>query len=123
MTIAAMAAVRCQAQMSAGGACGVDCMSSRSRRTIYPVDILSFSAGAARVTDANQAAKIRRLACQGLNVMKVVDRTAPLLGHAVFTGKVFPTATVVYDKPVGNHQEDYFTIQLSNATIASVQES
>ena len=34
-----------------------------------------------------------------------------------------PGATVVYDKPVGNHQEDYFTIQLSNATIASVQES
>ena len=101
----------------------IDGIDGASTSRAHAIDILSFSAGAARVTDANQAAKVRRLACQGLNVMKVVDQTTPLLAQAVFTGKVFPTATVVYDKPVGNHQEDYFTIQLSNATIASVQES
>src|ERR1043165_4701253 len=55
--------------------------------------------------------------------MKVADRTTPVLVQAVFTGRVFPSATVVYDKAVGDHQQDYFTIQLSNATIASVQES
>ena len=61
----------------------IDGIDGASTSRAHAIDILSFSAGAARVTDANQAAKIRRLACQGLNVMKVVDRTTPRVrsGH------------------------------------------
>jgi type VI secretion system Hcp family effector len=101
----------------------VDGIDGASTSRPHAIDILSFSTGASRAVDTNQAARVRRLVCQGINVMKVADRTTPLLVQAVFTGRVFPTATVVYDKPVGDRQQDYFTIQLSNATIASVQES
>lgn len=55
--------------------------------------------------------------------MKVLDNTSPLLVQAVLTGKSFASATLIYNKPVGDHQETYFTITLPNALLTSVQES
>ena len=59
--------------------------------------------------------------CNGLTFMKAVDRTTPKLIQALGSGQVIPNVRLSYSRPSGANQVDYFTIQLTNATITSLQ--
>ncbi len=58
-----------------------------------------------------------------LTVMKVVDKTSPLLFDDCVTGNILKTVDLIYDKPMGDQQEDYFKIHMENALITSIQHS
>jgi type VI secretion system secreted protein Hcp len=53
--------------------------------------------------------------------MKVADKTSPLLFDDCVTGNYLKTVEIIYDKPVGDQQEDYFKIHMEDALITSVQ--
>jgi type VI secretion system secreted protein Hcp len=89
------------------------------------IDLLSFSEGVARAvaTTAGAGARVGKVSCSDLSIMKVVDVASVPLIKAAFTGQIIPHVTVIYDKPVGDKQQTYFTITLSNAIVTSVQHS
>jgi len=53
--------------------------------------------------------------------MKVLDATTPLLADHCASGDVIKKVQLLYSKPVGTAQEDYFRIYLQDALISSVQ--
>jgi type VI secretion system secreted protein Hcp len=53
--------------------------------------------------------------------MKVLDATTPLLFDHCATGNILKEVHILYDKPVGDKQDDYFRIWLKDALITSVQ--
>lgn len=83
------------------------------------IDILSYSVGVALADPT----KTQKAACSNLALMKVVDFTSPKLFQAALAGNPLATAMLVYDKPVGDRQQDYYTVTLTNAYITSVQQS
>ena len=90
------------------------------------IDILSFSFGASQHTTygsgaSGSEAKAGRADLSTLSVMKVLDATSPLLFDHCVTGNIIPKVTIYYDKPVGDKQEDYFKIELTDALIVSQQ--
>lgn len=90
------------------------------------IDILSFSFGASNSTvigpgSSGSETKAGRANIQDLNLMKVLDKTSPTLFNYCVTGTTVKTATIYYDKPMGDKQADYFKIELTNAIITSVQ--
>jgi type VI secretion system secreted protein Hcp len=58
-----------------------------------------------------------------ISVMKVVDKTTPLLFEDCVTGNYLKKVEIIYDKPMGDSQEPYYKILLENALITSVQNS
>jgi type VI secretion system secreted protein Hcp len=92
------------------------------------IDILSFSFGASQtavigVGSSGGEARAGRANLGDLSIMKVVDKTSPLLFDDCVTGNYLATVDVVYDKPMGDDQQDYYKIHLENALITSVQHS
>ena len=90
------------------------------------IDILSFSFGATQsaVIGAGSSggeARAGRANVQDVTIMKVLDKTSPLLFDDCVTGNYLKTVDVIYDKPMGDSQEDYFKIHLENALITSIQ--
>jgi len=90
------------------------------------VDILSFSFGASQTAvmgpgSSGGEARSGRADVANVSVMKVTDKLSPLLFDDCVTGNIYKTVDVIYDKPVGDSQEDYFKIHLENAMITSVQ--
>lgn len=88
------------------------------------IDVLSFSFGTAMHTTygagaSGQEAKAGRADFQNLTVMKVLDKTSPLIFDHCATGNILKKVTLVYDKPVGDGQQDYFRIELSDAMLTS----
>lgn len=83
------------------------------------IDILSYSVGVALADPT----KTQKAVCSNLSLMKVVDFTSPKLFQAALAGKPLATATLVYDKPVGDRQEDYYSVTLTNVYITSVEQS
>lgn len=81
------------------------------------IDIYSFSVGVSNPDPGKQ----QKAACGNLSVFKSVDETTPQLAQAVLLGQPMTTATLIYTKPVGDHQQTYFTITLPNAVITSDQ--
>lgn len=92
------------------------------------IDILSFSFGVSQTQtygsgSSGKEAKAGRADFSNLSIMKVTDKTSPLLFDHCATGNILPKVTLLYDKPVGDKQDDYFKIELTDALITSVQTS
>jgi type VI secretion system secreted protein Hcp len=92
------------------------------------IDILSFSFGASQpqVIGAGSSggeARAGRANVSDVSIMKVVDKTSPLLFDDCVTGNILKAVDVIYDKPMGDNQEDYYKIHLEDALITSIQHS
>jgi type VI secretion system secreted protein Hcp len=90
------------------------------------IDILSFSFGASQTAvigagSSGGEARSGRANLADVSIMKVADKTSPLLFDDCVTGNIYKTVDVIYDKPVGDSQEDYFKIHMESAMITSVQ--
>jgi len=90
------------------------------------IDILSFSWGVSQTAvygacSSGMEAKAGRADFSNLTVMKVLDKTTPLLCDHCATGDILKKVYVLYDKPVADHQQAYFRIWIKDALITSVQ--
>lgn len=90
------------------------------------IDILSFSWGVSQTAtygtgQSGKEAKAGRADFSNLSIMKVLDSTSALLCDHCATGNILASVYIVYDKPVGDKQADYFRIYLKDAIITSVQ--
>jgi type VI protein secretion system component Hcp len=47
--------------------------------------------------------------------MKVVDQTSPLIFDDCATGNLLKKVDIIYDKPMGDEQQDYWKIHLDDA--------
>jgi len=92
------------------------------------IDILSFSFGASQTSvigagSSGGEARSGRANVGDVTIMKVVDKVSPLLFDDCVTGNYLTEVDVVYDKPMGKVQEDYYKIHMENAMITSIQHS
>lgn len=90
------------------------------------IDVLSFSWGVSQhavygAGASGKEAKAGRADFSNLSIMKVMDKTTPLLCDHCATGNILPKVYIVYDKPVGDKQQVYFRIWIKDALITSVQ--
>src|SRR5450432_1258907 len=90
------------------------------------IDVLSFSWGVSQTSTygagaSGKEAKAGRADFANLSIMKVLDKTTPLLADHCATGNILPKVYIVYDKPVGDKQQTYFRIWVKDALITSVQ--
>jgi type VI secretion system secreted protein Hcp len=90
------------------------------------IDVLSFSWGVSQTATygagaSGKEAKAGRADFSNLSIMKVLDKTSPLLCDHCATGDILKKVVLLYDKPVGDKQQDYFRIWLKDALITSVQ--
>lgn len=90
------------------------------------IDILSFSWGVSQTSTygagaSGKEAKAGRANFSDLTIMKVLDKTSPLLTDHCASGDILKEVYILYDKPIGNKQDDYFRIYLKDALITSVQ--
>lgn len=92
------------------------------------IDVLSFSFGATQtavigVGSSGGEARAGRANLQDLTIMKVADKVTPLLFDDCVTGNYLATVDLIYDKPMGDDQQDYYKIHLEDALITSFQNS
>lgn len=92
------------------------------------IDVLSFSFGAAMQHvigpgSAGGEARVGRADIHNLTVMKAMDKVSPLLFDDLVTGNILKTVDLIYDKPMGDAQEDYIKYHMENALITSIQHS
>lgn len=90
------------------------------------IDILSFSFGASQTAvigagSSGGEARSGRANVQDVTIMKVADKTSPLLFDDCVTGNYLKKVDIIYDKPMGDSQEDYFKIHMEDALITSIQ--
>ena len=90
------------------------------------IDILSFSFGASMsaVIGAGSSggeARSGRANVSDVTIMKVLDKTSPLLFDDCVTGNYLKKVDIIYDKPMGDDQQDYFKIHMEDALITSIQ--
>ena len=89
-------------------------------------DILSFSWGVSNTAvygtgASGKEAKACRADFSNLSIMKVLDASTPLFVDHCDSGNILAKVYILYDKPVGDKQADYFRIYLQDALITSVQ--
>jgi type VI secretion system secreted protein Hcp len=104
----------------------IDGVSGPSTSKADHIDVLSFSWGVSQTAvygagASGKEAKAGRADFSNLTIMKVLDKTSPLLADHCASGDILKEVYIVYDKPVGDKQEDYFRIYLKDALITSVQ--
>jgi type VI secretion system secreted protein Hcp len=92
------------------------------------IDILSFSFSASQtavigVGSSGGEARAGRANLADVSIMKVVDKVSPLLFDDCVTGNYLKTVDIIYDKPMGDNQEDYYKIHMEDALITSIQHS
>jgi type VI secretion system secreted protein Hcp len=92
------------------------------------IDILSFSFGASNTSTygvgaSGLEAKAGRVNFTDLTIMKVLDKTSPILAQHCWSGDILSKVILLYDKPVGTEQADYFRIYLQDGLITSIQNS
>ena len=92
------------------------------------IDVLSFSFGATQQhvigpASAGAEARVGRADVHNLTVMKAMDKTSPLLFDDCVTGNVLNSVDLIYDKPMGDQQEDYIKYHMEKVLITSVQHS
>lgn len=92
------------------------------------IDILSFSFGASQtavigVGSSGGEARAGRANLSDVSIMKVVDKVSPLLFDDCVTGNYLKKVDIIYDKPMGDKQEEYYKIHMENALITSIQHS
>jgi type VI secretion system secreted protein Hcp len=90
------------------------------------IDVLSFSWGVSQTStygpgQSGKEAKAGRADFSNLTIMKVLDKTSPLLCDHCASGDILTGVYLIYDKPVGDKQDDYFRVYLKDALITSVQ--
>ena len=90
------------------------------------IDILSFSFGASQTAvigagSSGGEARAGRASVSDVTIMKVLDKTSPLLFDDCVTGNYLKKVDIIYDKPMGDSQEDYFKIHMEDALITSIQ--
>jgi type VI secretion system secreted protein Hcp len=90
------------------------------------IDILSFSWGVSQTAvygagASGKEAKAGRADFSNLTIMKVLDKTSPLLHDHCATGNILKEVYILYSKPVGDKQQPYFRIYLKDALITSCQ--
>ena len=90
------------------------------------IDILSFSFGASQTAvigpgSSGGETRAGRANLADISIMKVVDKVSPLLFDDCVTGNILKTVDIIYDKPMGDSQEDYFKIHMEDALITSIQ--
>ena len=90
------------------------------------VDILSFSWGASNTAtygagSSGRESRAGRASLSDVTIMKVADKLTPLLFDDCATGNVLSKVEIIYDKPMGEGQEDYFKIEMEDVLITSVQ--
>lgn len=90
------------------------------------IDVLSFSWGVSQTSvygagASGKEAKAGRADFSNLSIMKVLDKTTPLLCDHCASGDILKKVYILYDKPVGTEQQPYFRIYLKDALITSVQ--
>jgi type VI secretion system secreted protein Hcp len=90
------------------------------------IDILSFSFGASQTAvigagSSGGEARSGRASLSDVTIMKVLDKTSPLLFDDCVTGNYLKKVDIIYDKPMGDNQEDYFKIHMEDALITSIQ--
>jgi type VI secretion system secreted protein Hcp len=103
----------------------VDGIEGPSTSKLNHIDILSFAWGVRQATTygsgaSGKEAKAGRADFQDLSIMKVLDKTSALLVDHCATGNILKEVYIVYDKPMGDRQEDYFRIWLKDALITNV---
>src|SRR5271157_1726697 len=92
------------------------------------IDVLSFSFGATMQHvigpgAAGAESRVGRADVHNLTVMKVIDKVSPLLFDDCVTGNILKTVDLVYDKPMGDQQDDYMKIHMEHVLITSIQHS
>jgi len=90
------------------------------------IEILSFSFGASQTStyqagSSGQETRAGRADVANVSIMKVLDKVSPLLFDDCVTGNILKKVTVIYDKPTGDKQEEYFKLEMTNALITSIQ--
>jgi type VI secretion system secreted protein Hcp len=90
------------------------------------IDVLSFSWGVSQTAtygpgQSGKEAKAGRADFSNLTIMKVLDKTTPFLCDHCASGDILKEVYILYDKPVGDKQDDYFRVYLKDALITSVQ--
>src|SRR5664280_1748196 len=90
------------------------------------IDVLSFSFGVTQhavygAGASGKEAKAGRADFSNLTIMKVLDKTTPLLCDHCATGDILKKVYILYDKPIGDKQQAYFRIWIKDALITSVQ--
>src|ERR1700742_3745856 len=86
------------------------------------IDILSFNFGASQshvigVGSSGGEARAGRASVNDVSIIKVVDKLSPLLFEDCVTGNIFKKVDLIYDKPMGDKQEDYYKIHMEDAMI------
>jgi type VI secretion system secreted protein Hcp len=89
------------------------------------IDIVSFSWGVNQTStygagQSGKEAKAGRADFSNLTITKVLDKTTPYLCAHCASGDILDEVYVLYDKPVGDKQEDYFRVYLKDALITNV---
>lgn len=100
---------------------GVDGESTSKQKAI---DIFSFSFGASMSTsalDAGGSMRAGRADIQNISIMKSLDKTSPLLFQNCVSGDFLKKVQIIYEKAMGDKQEEYFIIQMDEALITSIQ--
>jgi len=92
------------------------------------IDILSFSFGASQtstigVGSSGGESRSGRANLSDVSIMKVVDKVSPLLFDDCVTGNYLKKVDIIYDKPMGDAQEEYYKIHMEDALITSIQHS
>lgn len=90
------------------------------------IDILSFSWGVSNTSTYGTGAsgmesKAGRADFSNLTIMKVSDKTTPLLSDHCSSGNILSKVYILYSKPVGDKQQPYFRIWIKDALITSHQ--
>ncbi len=90
------------------------------------IEVISFSWGVSQTSTygagaSGKEAKAGRADFSNLTIMKVLDKTSPLLCDHCASGDILKKVYLLYDKPVGDKQAPYFRIWIKDALITSVQ--
>lgn len=106
----------------------VDGITGPSTSKTGAIDILSFSIGASNTSTygagaSGLEAKAGRADLSNLSIMKVLDKTSTTLFNHCCSGDILKKVILLYDKPVGTSQEDYYRVYLEDALVTSIQHS
>ena len=90
------------------------------------IDVLSFSWGVRQTStygpgQSGKEAKAGRADFSELTITKVLDKASPFIFDHCASGDILDGVYLLYDKPVGDKQDDYFRIYLKDALITSHQ--
>lgn len=102
---------------------GIDGPSTSRKKAI---DILSFSFGSSNTVvigpgSSGAESRAGRADVSNVSIMKVLDKTSPVLFEHCVSGDYIKKVEIFYDKPLGDKQADYFKVEMDNAVITSVQ--